>query len=67
MLLVILCLLLSVLLYFRGRWMDRMRREEQRRQPPPPPPPPAYEQQHPPAEDADPPPNVQDWEMALLH
>ncbi|PCH35634.1 HCP-like protein [Wolfiporia cocos MD-104 SS10] len=47
MLLVVLCILLSVLLYARGRWMERIRREEQQQQgqQPPPPPPPA--QPHP--------------------
>ncbi len=32
MLLVVLCLTVSGLLYFRGRWVERLRREEQRRQ-----------------------------------
>ncbi|OCH89879.1 HCP-like protein [Obba rivulosa] len=32
MLLVVLCLMVSVLLYIRGRWVERMRREEQQRQ-----------------------------------
>lgn len=31
MLLVVLCLLVSVLLYVRGRWVDRLRREEEER------------------------------------
>ncbi|KAI1783963.1 HCP-like protein [Ganoderma leucocontextum] len=31
MLLVVLCLMVSVLLYVRGRWMDRIRREEEER------------------------------------
>ncbi|KAH9941922.1 HCP-like protein [Amylocystis lapponica] len=52
MLLVVLCLVVSALLFVRGRWMERMRRDEQQRQQeqqqaaggpvqPPPPPPPA--------------------------
>lgn len=32
MLLVFLCLMVSALLYFRGRWVERMRRDEQERQ-----------------------------------
>ncbi|CCM01008.1 uncharacterized protein FIBRA_03056 [Fibroporia radiculosa] len=32
MLLVVLCIMISALLYFRGRWMERMRRDEQQRQ-----------------------------------
>ena len=31
MLLVVLCLMVSVLLYVRGRWVDRIRREEEER------------------------------------
>lgn len=31
MLLVVLCLMVSILLYVRGRWVDRIRREEERR------------------------------------
>ena len=31
MLLVVLCLMVSILLYVRGRWMDRIRREEEER------------------------------------
>ena len=31
MLLVVLCLMVSILLYVRGRWVERLRREEEQR------------------------------------
>jgi len=31
MVLVVLCLIVSLLLYIRGRWVERLRREEQQR------------------------------------
>lgn len=69
MLLVFLCLMVSALLYFRGRWVERMRRDEQEPQPqgapnngPPPAPPPVPQPQQgmfPPLPDNPP----QGWEM----
>lgn len=65
MLLVALCLLVSVLIYVRGRWMERLRREEQQQ------PPPQQNQQpvagQPPANAAPGVPGMDDWERALLN
>jgi len=78
MLLVVLCLVVSVLLYVRGRWMERMRRDEQQQQQQQQQQPHQAQQQplgapgqQPPLADGPMPPvavpMMDDWEMALLN